>query len=158
MEAQVLQQPASLRGWFLIEHFRNGELIDAREVKNLVVDAGKAGLASRINGAGGEAAFTYVAIGTGTTAATATDTQLGTEITTGGGGRAAATCTRVTTTKANDTAQMQLTYNFTTNFAVSESGILNAASVGTLLCRQTFSTVNVANADSLQVTWKVQAT
>jgi hypothetical protein len=37
---------------------------------------------------------------------------------------------------------------------VTESGTLNAAAAGVLLARQTFSAINVANGDSLQVTWK----
>lgn len=127
------------------------------DIHNLVVSAGKAGVASRINGSGGEAAFTYIAIGTGTTAAAAGDTTLQTEITTGGGARAAATASRVTTTVTNDTAQLVLTFNFTAGFAVTESGALNASSAGTLLARQVFSAINVANGDSLQVTWKFQA-
>jgi len=129
---------------------------DSLELKNLVVNAGKAGVASRINGAGGEAAFTYIAIGTGTTAPAAGDTALQTEISTGGGARAAATATRVTTSVTNDTAQLQVTFNFTASFAVTESGVFNAASAGTMLARQTFTAINVANGDSLQVTWKFQ--
>jgi hypothetical protein len=129
---------------------------NALELKNLVVNAGKAGVASRINGAGGEAAFTYIAIGTGTTAPSATDTALQSEITTGGGARAAATATRVTTTVTNDTAQLQVTFNFTASFAVTESGVFNAATGGTMLARQTFTAINVANGDSLQITWRFQ--
>lgn len=127
------------------------------DIHNLVVSAGKAGVASRINGAGGEAAFTFIAIGTGVVAPAAGDTTLGVEITTGGGARAAATASRVTTSVTNDTAQLVLTFNFTAAFAVTESGALNAASLGTMLARQTFSAINVANGDSLQVTWKFQA-
>jgi hypothetical protein len=123
-------------------------------LSNLVVDAGKAGVASRINGAGGEAAFTFIAIGTGTTAAAAGDTALGNEITTGGGARAAATASRVTTDVTNDTAQLVLTFNFTASFAVTESGAFNAVSAGVLLARQVFSAINVVSGDSLQVTWK----
>ena len=41
------------------------------QISNLVTNAGMAGVASRINGNGAEAAFTYIAIGTGTTAAAA---------------------------------------------------------------------------------------
>lgn len=122
-------------------------------ISNLVVDAGKAGVASRINGAGAEAAFTFIAIGTGTVAAAAGDTTLGTEITTGGGARAAATASRVTTDVTNDTARLVLTFNFTATFAVTESGALNASSAGVLLARQVFTAVNVVNGDSLQVTW-----
>jgi len=119
---------------------------------NLVTNAGLAGLASRTNGAGSEAAFTYIAIGTGTTAAAAGNTTLETEITTGGGERASATASRTTTTVTNDTARHVLTFNFTSTFAVTEAGVLNAASTGTLLNRQVFTAVNVANGDSLQVT------
>lgn len=38
-------------------------------LSNLVTDAGRAAIASRINGDGAEAVFNYIAIGTGTTAA-----------------------------------------------------------------------------------------
>lgn len=131
-----------------------GNWQNSLQISNLVVNAGLAGVASRINGAGGEATFTYIAIGIGVTAANATDTTLQSEITTGGGSRANATASRVTTDVTNDTAQLQHTFNFTATFAVTESGVLNAAAAGTLLARQVFSAINVANGDSLQVTWK----
>lgn len=121
-------------------------------IQNLVTNAGKAGAASRLNGAGSEAAFTYIAIGTGTTAAAAGDTTLETEITTGGGERASATASRVTTDVTNDTARLVNTFNFTSTFAVTEAGVLNAASSGVLLNRQVFTAVNVVNGDSLQIT------
>lgn len=144
-----------LEGHILFDHVREGRLIEHREIHNLVVSAGAAGIASRINGSGAEAAFTFIAIGTGTTAAAAGDTTLQTEITTNGGARAACTTSRVTTDVTNDTAQCVLTYSFTGAFAVTESGYLNAASAGTLLSRQVFSAINVASGDSLQITWKI---
>ncbi len=124
---------------------------------NLVTNAGKAGVASRINGAGSEAAFTYIALGTGTTAAAAGNTTLQTELASSGLSRANATATRVTTAQTNDTAQLQHTFTVTGTQAVTESGVLNASSSGVLLCRQVFSAINVVNGDSLQITWKVQA-
>lgn len=123
------------------------------QISNLVTNAGMAGVASRINGDGAAAAFTYIAIGTGTTAANATDTTLQTEITTNGGERAAATASRTTTDVTNDTATLVHTFTFTGSFAVTESGVLNAASTGTLLARQVFSAINVVSGDSLQITW-----
>lgn len=122
------------------------------KLANLITTAGKAGVASRINGSGGEAAFTYLAIGTGTTAANVADTTLETEITTGGGARAAATASRTTTDTTNDTARLVYTWTFSSSFAVTEAGALNAASSGTLLNRQVFTAVNVVSGDSLQVT------
>jgi hypothetical protein len=124
---------------------------------NLVTSAGKAGAASRINGAGGEAAFTYIAVGTGTNAAAAGDTALQTELAASGLSRVNATASRVTTSVTNDTAQLQTTFTVTGTQAITESGILNNSSGGTLLARQVFSGINVVNGDSLQITWKVQA-
>lgn len=126
-------------------------------LKNLITSAGKAGLASRINGSGSEAAFTYLAVGTGATAANVSDTTLGTEITDSGLARAAATCTRVTTSVTNDTAQLDKTFSVTGTKAVTEVGAFNAASSGVLLGRQVFSAINVFNGDSLQIIYKFQA-
>ena len=152
-----LTEAAPMRGEIILEHRgADGKLKETRHIKNLIVDNGKAGAASRINGVGAEAAFTYIAIGTGTTAAAAGDATLGTEITTGGGERGAATCTRVATSVTSDTAQLVLLFNFTASFAVTETGVLNAASAGVLLARQVFSAINVASGDSLQVTWKIK--
>lgn len=131
-----------------------GNWTTSMNLANLVTSAGKAGVASRLNGAGGEAAFTYIAVGTGTNAAAAGDTTLQTETATSGLSRANATASRVTTTVTNDTAQLVNTFTVTGSVAVTESGVLNAASVGTLLARQVFSAVNVVNGDSLQITWK----
>lgn len=146
---------ASLALYGLRIPFVTGFWVNMRMVANLVTDAGKAGVASRINGAGGEAAFTYIAVGTGTTAPAAGNTALETEIVDSGLARANATASRVTTDVTNDTAQDQYTFSVTGTKAVTESGVLNAASSGVLLCRQTFSAVNVVNGDSLQVTWKI---
>lgn len=60
----------------------------------------------------------------------------------------------MTTDTTNDTAQLVATFTFTGSFAVTETGVLNAASVGTLLARQVFGAINVASGDSLQITWK----
>lgn len=123
-------------------------------ISNLVTNAGMAGVASRINGDGSEAAFTYIAVGTGTTAANAADTTLETETTDSGLERAAATASRVTTDVTNDTAQLVKTFSVTGTKAVTESGVLNAGASGVLLARQVFSAINVVNGDSLQITWK----
>lgn len=132
---------------FLFGNWRNKMVI-----ANLITNAGKAAVASRINGAGSEAAFTYAAIGIGTAAAAATDAALESEITTNGGQRAAVTPSRITTTVTNDTARNVVTFTFTGAFAVTEAGLLNASSSGVLLNRQVFTAVNVASSDSLQIT------
>ena len=133
-----------------------GHFADKMVISNLITTVGVSGIAARINGSGSPAAYTYIALGLGTTAAADADTQLESEITTSGGARAAASVSLVTTDTAGDTAQLQNTFNFTDGgtFAICESGVLNAASTGTMLAHQVFSAINVSSADSLQVTWK----
>jgi hypothetical protein len=127
------------------------------KVANIMTAAGLALVAGRINGSGSPAAATYIAVGTGVTAANIADTALGTELAVSGMSRAAGSVSLVTTTQTNDTAQITVTYTVTGSAAVTESGVFNAASGVTLLCRQVFSAINVANGDSLQITWKIKA-
>lgn len=135
----------------------DGKVKDHRLLHNLITNVGHAGANGRMSNQGSYSPFVNIAIGTGTTAAAATDTALQTEITTGGGARGAATATQVTTTVTNDTTQLVKTFTFTSSFAVTEEGILdNASSGGNLLAHQVFSAVNVVNGDSLQITHKYQ--
>jgi len=156
-----VKETGTLTGQVLIEHIRNGRVIDSRLGPNLIVSAGKAGVASRINGSGAEAAFTYIGIGIGTTGALAGDTALETEYdetSTLSTTHKSASVSRVTTTVTNDTAQNVVTFNITgAGLAVTESGVFNAATAGTMLARQTFAVINLASGDSLQVTWKIKA-
>lgn len=149
-------EKVKLKGHFSIKHIRDGEVIDEREIDNLITNAGMAAVAGLILTDVSVNDFDYIAIGTGATAANATDTTLESEITTGGGARGTGVGTRVTTSVTNDTAQLVKTYTFTASFAVTETGVLNAASSGDLLCHQVFAVINVASGDSLEITWKVQ--
>lgn len=128
----------------------------SKRVRNLVTNAGFAGAAGRLMGSGSPAAFTYIAVGTGATAANATDTTLQTETSGSGLTRVAGTPSLVTTTVTNDTAQLTTTFTVSGTVAVTESGVLNASSSGTLLTRQVFSAINVVSGDSLAITWKVK--
>jgi hypothetical protein len=124
---------------------------------NLVTNAGKAFFVGRAGNVGSYSPATYLAIGTGTTAAAAADTALETEITTNGGARAAATVTQTTTTVSNDTLQLQHTWTFTGSEAVTEEGIFTESTAGTLVAHQVFAAVNVASGDSLQITHTLTA-
>ena len=133
-----------------------GRWTDKLVIHNTTTNTGFAGCASRFNGDGAEAAFTYLAVGTGTTAAAATDTALESELTTDGLARAAATCSRVTTSVTNDTAQLDHTWAVTGSEAVTEAGAFNDSSAGIMAGRQVFSAINVADGDNLQVVYKFQ--
>ncbi len=138
---------------FLVAPFL-GSYQMAKVVGNGVPTVGKALAAGRWNGSGAPAAATYIAVGTGTNAFSASDTALQTEITDSGMARVAGSVSLVTTTVTNDTGQVTTTFTVTGTKAVTESGVLNAASTGTLATRQVFSAINVVNGDSLAVTWK----
>jgi hypothetical protein len=129
------------------------------QISNLITTAGKALVAGRINGSGSPAAATYIGVGVGTTGAAIGDTALETEKlvdgTTSATAHTSATVSLVTTDTTNDTAQLVATFAFTATLAITESGCFNASSTGTLLCRQTFSAINVVSGDSLQLTWKI---
>ena len=123
-----------------------GNIKDEQEVKNLVVTVGKNFIASRMKDATATA-MSHMAIGSGTTAAAAGDTTLGTEL-----GRVALTSTTVTT---NNVAYVATFPAGTGTGAITEAGLFNASSAGTLLCRTVFSVINKGAADTLGITWTV---
>ena len=121
-----------------------------------ITNAGKAAVAGLECNVGSVTAFTYVAVGSGATAFAATQTTLITEITTSGMGRAVATCTRVTTTVTNDTAQYYYLWTASGAATVAEAGVLNAASAGVLLARQVLASARtLASGDTFALTYKV---
>ena len=115
-------------------------------IPNLVVTTGKNYIASRMKDASATA-MSHMAIGTGSTTAAAGDTALGTEA-----GRVALTSTTVST---NSVAYVATFPAGTGTGAITEAGILNASSSGTLLCRTVFNVINKAAADTLGITWTV---
>jgi len=154
-----MEENTSLKGWFKIDHFdTHGNLIETVETPNAVMNLGFKEVACLIGTdiTSGHTAFDYIGVGTGTTAATATDTTLETEITENGLTRAAGTGTNITDAVAYDTFQLVKSFSPTSTYAVTESGVLNASSSGVLLCHQTFSAINVTNGDTLTITWKVK--
>jgi len=125
-----------------------GKLKDERDVKNVVVTVGKNYLALWLTQATQSDYFMrYLALGTGSTAASASDTILETEL-----------ATRVAGTLSSSTNvwQNQGTFGPGVNTgAITEAGIFTASSAGTMLARQVFSVINKAAGDSLQVTWQI---
>lgn len=128
-----------------------GNLKDQRELKNLVVTVGREYIASRMVGTA-STVMGYMAIGTGTAAAAAANTTLGTE---------SARTNNAWTATANSTSG---TVAYAATFgpsvpaadaAITEAGIFNAASNGTMLCRTTFSAINKSTADTLTINWNV---
>jgi hypothetical protein len=123
----------------------------------VVTNGGKATAANRLQTTPSRNPFKYLGIGTGATGAARTaaaaDTALTTEVET----RVAGTESIVTTTVTNDTYQSQGTISITATRAIDEAGLFDASTVGNMGASATFAVINLANGDSLQITWKVQA-
>ena len=122
----------------------NGETVF--DVPNLVVTTGKNLVASRIKDAT-TAAMSHMAIGTVSTAAVATDSALG-----GESARVALTSTTVTGNIVNYVASFPAG---TGTGAITEAGLFNASTAGTMFCRTTFAVVNKGASDSMTITWSV---
>jgi len=131
-----------------------GNLKQEVTVPNTVVNAGKAFIAQSMikTTTNSPVAMTHMGIGTGVTAVAPAQTALVTET----GTRSAVSPTNTTVTVTNDTIQYVATFaagNGTA--ALTEAGIFNASSAGTMLCRTVFSVINKGADDSLTITWRV---
>jgi len=121
----------------------DGNIKDVRDVHNLITTAGRNALVDLWDD--GSTKPSHMAVGTGTTAAAAGDTTLETEL-----DRNAVTSRTVSTnvlTMVGDWAAGDGTG------AITEAGVLSAASNGTLFSRAVFSVINKAAADTLSITW-----
>ncbi len=126
---------------------KNGKVKETRNVENLIVTTGLNFIASRMKDTSATA-MTHMGLGSGSTAASAGQTDLVSIL----GSREAIDSTTVSTN----------TIVYVSNFeagdatgAIVEAGIFNASSGGTMLCRTVFSVVNKAADDSMSITWTI---
>ena len=126
----------------------DGSVKQEQTVKNLVVTVGKGFIASRMKDATA-GVMSHMAIGTGSTAAAAGDTGLGTE-----SARVALTSTTVTANQIAYVASFPAGTPASLT-AITEAGIFNAGASGTMLCRTVFAAVNKDVNDTMSITWTV---
>ena len=123
----------------------DGKLKQEQSVKNLVVTTGKAFIAGRMVGT--PTVMSHMAIGSGTVDPVVGNTTLGTEL-----GRVSLT----SSTAAGAVVTYVASFGAGVGTgAVTEAGIFNASSAGTMLCRTEFAVVNKGADDSLSITWTV---
>ena len=127
-----------------------GNIKDQREVKNLVVNAGLAYIASRMVGTS-KSVMSHMALGSGTTAAAAGQTDLVSIL----GSREALDSTTISGTNDEKVVYVSSFEAGDATGAVTEAGIFNAATSGDMLCRTVFSVVNKAADDTMSVTWTI---
>jgi hypothetical protein len=124
----------------------NGNQKDYRKINNLVVAVGKETIASRMVG-NTTAIMSHMAVGSSNTAATTSQTTLGTEL-----GRVALD----STSRSTNTITYVATFGAGTGTgALTEAGILNASSSGSMLCRTVFGVVTKTASDTVVITWNV---
>jgi hypothetical protein len=142
----MIQETIKAKGELNIKLFGpDGKLKGEQNVPNLVVTTGKTFIAARMVGT--PTAMSHMAIGSGTTDPAVGDTALQTEL-----GRVSLT------SSASAGAVVTYIASFgagTGTGAVTEAGILNASSSGTLLCRTEFSVINKGADDSMSITWTI---
>ena len=122
-----------------------GNVKEQFTVPNLIVQVGKNFLATAVTTASASP-FTYVAVGTNSTAASLADTTLGTEL------------TRVSFSSSVTTNTATITATFGSGVgtgALTEAGIFNNAVLGTMLSHVVFSVINKAAADTLTISWTI---
>ena len=148
---ELKQDCLKVQGNLIIIKTTGDGVEDRIEHKNLVVSVGKTNIAARMAG-NTAAVMSHMAIGTGNTAAVVGDTTLSTEL------------SRVALTVAGGTPSSNtVTYSAsypagTGTGALTEAGVFNASSSGTLLCRTVFPVINKQAADSIVITWVISIT
>ena len=146
----MINEGLKLRGDVaLVLRDKNGNVKDERKIENLIVDTGLNFICDRMKD--DETAMTHMALGSGSTAAAAGDTSLGSQL----GSREALDSSTVTNNQIVYVASFEAG---DATGAVTEAGIFNASSGGTMLCRTVFAVVNKAADDTLTVNWTITLT
>jgi len=144
----MIKEALKLRGDLgIVLRDKDGNIKEQRTEKNLVVSAGLNFICDRMEGTS-EAVMSHMAVGSGTTAAAAGNTDLQSIL----GSREALDSTTVTDNTITYIASFEAGDG---TGAITEAGIFNASSAGTMLCRTVFSVVNKAADDTLQITWTI---
>ena len=129
---------------------KTGKVKETREEKNLVVNTGLAYIVSRMKDTT-KGAMSHMALGSGTTAAAAGQTDLVSIL----GSRETLDSTTITGTN-NEKVQYVCGFEAGDGTgAVTEAGLFNASSSGDMLCLTVFSVVNKAADDTMTVTWTI---
>ncbi len=155
----------SFDGWMTVKKYDTyldylaDKSTQENKVHNKMTNAGLAVISGLVGNTGAQTAFTYLALGTSTTAVSASHTALQAESASSGLTRVSATVARVTGSQTNDT--LRLTNSFTCGVAgpvvIEEVGIFNAASTGVMLARALSGSFSLVSGNVLAVTydWKV---
>lgn len=122
-----------------------GKLVDSKTIPNLIVSVGKQYIASRMV-SNSTTVVSHMAIGGGTASPISGNTALGSEIS-----RKALSSLTNTTNQIVAVA----TFGNDSSGSISEAGIFNASSSGTMLCRTAFTPFTKTTGETVIVTWTI---
>lgn len=122
-----------------------GDIKQVEETDNLITTVGRDAIIERLDSTPATSQPTHMAIGTGGGGPAAGDTTLTTEL--DRNALTSNTASNNVLTMVGDWAAGDGTG------AITEAGVFNAASTGTLYSRAVFSVINKAAGDTLQITW-----
>jgi hypothetical protein len=139
----------------LIHKDIDGKVLSDETVHNLGTNARLAVFSGLVGNTGSQTAFTYLAVGTSSTAVSASHTTLQAEITDSGFERASATMARATTTQTNDTLTFTKQWTATGAKTIEEVGYFNASSAGTMGGRALTGTKTMGVGQTLTAVYSV---
>lgn len=154
---EIKEKFKTLGGIFTIKVWKDAskkELLKEVNVKNKMTNASLAAITGLVGNTGSQTAFTYLALGTSSTAVSAAHTALQAEITDSGLARAAATVSRATTTQTNDTLLLEKEWTATGSKTIEEVGIFNDASAGTMLARALTGSISAVSGNVIGGSYK----
>ena len=147
----AFQDGASLKGQLeIVLKDQSGKVKERRTEKNLIVNTGLNAILDRLVGTS-EAVMSHMGLGSSSTAAAAGQTALVSQL----GSREAIDSSTVT---GSSVAYVCTFEAGDATGTITEAGIFNAASGGTMLCRSVFSSITKGANDSLNVTWTITVT
>ena len=124
----------------------DGTVRDERHIPNTVTALGDAHVADQLSDQG-DSAMSHMAVGTGTPTATALQTEIDRN--------ALDSTTQGTAGDDNDVIFVCTWAAGDGTGALTEAGIFNDASAGTMFVSSSFGAINKGAADSLEITWTV---
>lgn len=143
----IEREEINMKGELTIVKTDINGIVETRTIPNLVVTAGKEYMISRMLSSA-DSVMSHMGVGSATAAAVITDTDLGATIS-----------SRVVLTSSTQ-ATTTVTYVATfaagvSTGAITEAGIFNDATAGSMLAHTVFPVVNKAIGDSISISWSV---
>lgn len=127
---------------------RSGEVLQEQSTHNIVTNAGINLLRDFLSGSS-VTGITHLAVGSGTSSPSKTDTTLGSELARAAVGARTATAQKLTVTYTLPSSSAANGHNLT------EAGLFNASSSGTMYARATHTAIAKTDAKMVSYTWEL---